>query len=216
MRLAPDVIKLDRALITGIEDDAVQAALVSSFVRYAHDIGATVCGEGIETLAELTRLAALDVSYGQGYLLARPAAPWAALDPVATEVCTVAFRAALADATEGERFVHLATSARSLTELEPSLPSFAQSIGADEVRIAAGEPAVAGQLLAGDPHADPQRVAELIGAGYRAQLTLPLGAGGRLDAYSRSEHPWTRFHIERARVVAALLQRLGEGDRPHG
>src|SRR4051794_13157401 len=213
MRLAPDVIKLDRALITGIDGDLVQAALVSSFVRYARDIDATVCGEGIETHEELMQLAALDVSYGQGYLIARPAAPWAEIDPGAAEACGVAFRTALQEPSPSERFADLVARAGSPEELDPSLPAIAEQIGADELRIALDGPARAGQLLAGDPGADPARVAALLGAGFRAELTLPIGEAGRLQAFSRVERPWTRLHISRARFVAAMLERLGEGDR---
>ncbi len=208
MRLAPDVIKLDRALTTGIEGDAVKAALVSSFVRYARDIDATVCGEGIETHEELMQLAALDVSYGQGYLIARPAAPWAEIDPDAAEACGVAFRAALHDPSPTERFADLVARAASPEELDPSLPAIAAEIGADEVRIALDGPAPAGQVLAGDPDADPVRVAALLDAGFRAELTLPIGASRRLQAFSRQERPWTRLHISRARFVAAMLERL--------
>ena len=76
MRLQPDIIKLDRALTTGVDTDPAKAPLISSFVRYARDIDAAVCAEGVETLAELERLADLDVAYGQGYGIARPSAPW--------------------------------------------------------------------------------------------------------------------------------------------
>ena len=76
MRIQPDVIKLDRSLIRGVDDDIAKAALVDSIVRFARRSGATVCGEGIETEEELRALADLDVSCGQGYLLARPGAPW--------------------------------------------------------------------------------------------------------------------------------------------
>ncbi len=214
MRLAPDVIKLDRALTTGIEDDPVKAALVSSFVRYARDIDATVCGEGIETLDALTRLAALDVAYGQGYLIARPAAPWPPIDADVAEGCGVAFRTALAEASPNERFADLVARAGSPAELDPSLPAIAAEIGADEVRIALDGPAEAGQLLAGDPDADPERVAALVGEGFRAELTVPIGAAGRLRAFSRAERPWTRLHISRARFVAAMLTPLGERHRP--
>jgi len=216
MRLAPDVIKLDRALTTGIEGDSVKAALVSSFVRYARDIDATVCGEGIETHEELTCLAALDVSYGQGYLIARPAAPWAEIDPDAAEACGVAFRAALHEPSATEQFADLVARASSPEELDPSLPAIATELGADEVRIALDGPARAGQLLAGDPDADPARVAALLDAGFRSELTLPIGAAGRLQAFSRQERPWTRLHISRARFVAAMLERLDQGDGAHG
>ena len=100
MRLQPDIIKLDRALTTGVDSDPAKAPLISSFVRYARDIDATVCAEGVETLAELERLADLDVAYGQGYLIARPAAPWAAVTPEATAACLRSFDASLLDATD--------------------------------------------------------------------------------------------------------------------
>ena len=93
MRLQPDIIKLDRALTTGVDTDPAKAALISSFVRYARDIDATVCAEGVETLHELERLADLDVAYGQGYGIARPAAPWAAVAPEATAACLRSFDA---------------------------------------------------------------------------------------------------------------------------
>ena len=76
MRVQPDIIKLDRSLIRGVDDDIAKAALIDSIVRFARRAGATVCGEGIETEEELRALADLDVSCGQGYLLARPGAPW--------------------------------------------------------------------------------------------------------------------------------------------
>jgi hypothetical protein len=84
----------------------------------------------------------------------------------------------------------------------------AEALGADEVCILPGR-AEPGQLLAGDAGADPADVAALLAAGFRAQLTVPIGEHARLQALSRAEHPWTRFHITRARMVSALLQRLG-------
>jgi diguanylate cyclase (GGDEF)-like protein/PAS domain S-box-containing protein len=208
MRLAPDVIKLDRALITGIEGDAVKAALVSSFVRYAHEIDATVCGEGVETLAELTTLAELDVAYGQGYLIARPGPPWTPLEPAAAEACAVAFQAAFAEANVAEELTAPIARATTLDELAGGLPALARALGGDEVRIFADGAAPPGQLLAGDPGADAGQVAALLAAGHRSQLTLPIGATGRLLVYSRADRPWARFQIARARVVASQLERL--------
>jgi diguanylate cyclase (GGDEF)-like protein len=77
MRIQPDIIKLDRSLVANVDTDPAKAALIDSFVRFARRTGATVCAEGIETPEELKVLADLDVTYGQGFGLARPAAPWA-------------------------------------------------------------------------------------------------------------------------------------------
>ena len=93
MRVRPDIVKLDRALIRDIHTDPARMALVESFVRFARDVGATVCAEGIESLDELAVIADLDVQWGQGYALARPAPPWAGIAPEAAELC----RAALAE-----------------------------------------------------------------------------------------------------------------------
>ena len=77
MRIQPDIIKLDRSLVANVDSDPAKAALIDSFVRFAARTGASVCAEGIETPEELKVLADLDVTYGQGFGLARPAAPWA-------------------------------------------------------------------------------------------------------------------------------------------
>jgi hypothetical protein len=79
MRIQPDVIKLDRSLVMNLHEDPAKAALVDSFVRFARRTGSSVCAEGIETMEELTLLADLDVTYGQGYVLARPAPEWGAV-----------------------------------------------------------------------------------------------------------------------------------------
>jgi GAF domain-containing protein len=76
MRIQPDVIKLDRALVMNLHEDPAKEALIDSFVRFARRTGAAVCAEGIETMEELKLLADLDVTYGQGYVLARPAPDW--------------------------------------------------------------------------------------------------------------------------------------------
>ena len=76
MRVQPDIIKLDRSLVEGVDADSAKAALIEFFVVFARRIEASVCCEGIETPGELGTLASLGVNLGQGYLLGRPAAPW--------------------------------------------------------------------------------------------------------------------------------------------
>jgi EAL domain-containing protein (putative c-di-GMP-specific phosphodiesterase class I) len=83
MRVQPDVIKLDRALIESINVDGAKTALVEFFVMFARRVGAGICTEGIETVDELRTLINLGVNYGQGYLLGRPAEPW---QPVSSEI----------------------------------------------------------------------------------------------------------------------------------
>src|SRR3954447_2483744 len=95
MRLQPDVLKLDRSLVAGVASDPAKGAMVDALVRYSRRIDADVCAEGVETLEDLQALADLDVTYGQGYVLARPAAPWAGVDPAAVAVCRSALNAVI-------------------------------------------------------------------------------------------------------------------------
>lgn len=68
------MIKLDIALVRGINADPARRALVSALACFATGLGITLIAEGIETRAELAALHDLGVTFGQGYHLGRPAA----------------------------------------------------------------------------------------------------------------------------------------------
>ena len=70
--LSPDIIKLDRHLIEGIEGSEGQRIRAKAVVELAREVGAAVVAEGIETPAELKEVTALKVTAAQGYLLGRP------------------------------------------------------------------------------------------------------------------------------------------------
>ncbi|WP_247040400.1 EAL domain-containing protein [Arthrobacter rhizosphaerae] len=72
LRLAPDIIKLDKELITDIDTNHLQKALGRAMVNFACDIGATITAEGIETAAELATVTKLGMTSGQGYFLGHP------------------------------------------------------------------------------------------------------------------------------------------------
>jgi diguanylate cyclase (GGDEF)-like protein len=148
MRVRPDIVKLDRDLTHDIHHDAARMALVESFVRFARDVGATVCAEGVESLDELAVLADLDVQWGQGFVLARPAPPWVAVSPVAADVC----RVALADSfrtlptefhpigSSDRRLVHVSArlaAASSARDLEGALSLISAELGASKICVSA-------------------------------------------------------------------------------
>jgi diguanylate cyclase (GGDEF)-like protein len=76
---APDIIKLDGALATGISADPARGALVASLATLARRIGTDLCATGIETVDDLAALANLGVTHGQGHALGRPGPPWPAI-----------------------------------------------------------------------------------------------------------------------------------------
>lgn len=72
LQLQPDIIKLDRSLIQGIDLAPGRRALAAVLTGFARDTGSDVVAEGVETDAELAVLRSLGIKAGQGYLLGRP------------------------------------------------------------------------------------------------------------------------------------------------
>lgn len=73
--LEPRIVKLDRALVTGLDQSERQQILVRHVVRLCMELGAQVVAEGIETADELSAVIDCGAHYAQGYLLGRPSYP---------------------------------------------------------------------------------------------------------------------------------------------
>jgi EAL domain-containing protein (putative c-di-GMP-specific phosphodiesterase class I) len=71
-RVKPEILKLDRSLVCGIDEDPVRQSLAAAIVSFARDVDAIVVSEGIESGDELSCLMDLAVGCGQGFYLARP------------------------------------------------------------------------------------------------------------------------------------------------
>lgn len=72
IRIAPDILKLDRSLVAGIHADPVRRSLASAMVHFAAETGAKIVAEGIETVEESDTLKSLGVHSGQGWYFGRP------------------------------------------------------------------------------------------------------------------------------------------------
>lgn len=71
--LRPQYLKISNYLVTGLHEDSIKRDVVEMLVRLAARIDAETVAEGIETEAEKAEVKRLGVTYGQGYLLGRPA-----------------------------------------------------------------------------------------------------------------------------------------------
>ena len=76
----PDIVKLDMALIRGIDADTARYEIVAGILGICRMLDIRVIAEGIETAAEAQTLRDLGVALMQGYLFAKPA--FEALPPV--------------------------------------------------------------------------------------------------------------------------------------
>ncbi|MEE8558136.1 MAG: EAL domain-containing protein [Myxococcota bacterium] len=72
IELSPDYIKVDRALIHGIDEDPGRQALLRALNAVAGQIRARIIAEGLDTLEELSMLSELGIPFGQGWLFGKP------------------------------------------------------------------------------------------------------------------------------------------------
>ncbi len=68
----PKYIKVDIAIIRGIDADPDKQHIVANIVSYAHERNKRVVAEGVETVAEMLTVLKLGVDLLQGFALARP------------------------------------------------------------------------------------------------------------------------------------------------
>jgi diguanylate cyclase (GGDEF)-like protein len=83
LRVAPDIVKLDRDLVRSVDTDSARTHLLRALSEFARRTGILLVAEGIETPGELQAVCDAGVPLGQGFLLGRPAP---APEPLSTSV----------------------------------------------------------------------------------------------------------------------------------
>jgi EAL domain-containing protein (putative c-di-GMP-specific phosphodiesterase class I) len=73
LHLKPDYIKVADSLVRNIHNDPIKREIIMSLAAIGHRIGAELIAEGVEVEAERKTLVDLEVAFGQGYLLGKPA-----------------------------------------------------------------------------------------------------------------------------------------------
>lgn len=146
IRIAPDVLKLDRTLVHGAHADPSRHALLEALIGFSSSTGAAICAEGVEDLEDLRALVALDVTYAQGYGLCRPAPAWPQPDPAAAAASASDIRAGLrvsltpsggpgAFASGLAELSEELASARTVWDLGAANSRAAALLGADELSL---------------------------------------------------------------------------------
>ncbi len=175
VRVAPEILKIDRSLITGIDTDASKMALLEALARFASTTGAAVCGEGIETVAELRMLARADATYAQGFALGRPGPAWPVVDEAIAQHTT-------SEVSMGMRL------ARVDPQYPLSIGEAAETLGQVRTR---GDLSAATTLIERLLHADKAIVSRAL-PGERCTETLTDHDGIELDErYSYDDFPTT-------------------------
>ncbi len=72
MLVNPDIIKIDRAIISSIESNAYNQEVFKSIINTAKRIGAMTVAEGVETVDEVITCMLMGVDYFQGFYFSKP------------------------------------------------------------------------------------------------------------------------------------------------
>jgi EAL domain-containing protein (putative c-di-GMP-specific phosphodiesterase class I) len=75
-QLEPDVVKLDMSLIRGIDTTPTKRKMVHALARLCRELETPLVAEGVETEAERSILVEIGADLFQGYLFAKPGAPF--------------------------------------------------------------------------------------------------------------------------------------------
>ena len=80
IQIKPDIIKIDRNIISGIEKDAYRQSILKSIHSLAEMTGSLCLAEGVETEEEIVTCYMFGVDLFQGFAIARPAGDLEALE----------------------------------------------------------------------------------------------------------------------------------------
>ncbi|MEF3168885.1 MAG: EAL domain-containing protein [Deltaproteobacteria bacterium] len=72
--IRPDIIKIDREIITNIDKDPLKQSIFKALINVANDHGIMVLAEGVETLPEAEWVQESDAHLAQGYFWGKPTA----------------------------------------------------------------------------------------------------------------------------------------------
>jgi EAL domain-containing protein (putative c-di-GMP-specific phosphodiesterase class I) len=72
LELAPEIVKLDRSLSSGVTEDPARKAMIRACVAFADNQRIQIVAEGVEEPTDATTLRYLGVRLGQGYHFGRP------------------------------------------------------------------------------------------------------------------------------------------------
>lgn len=210
LRLAtmrPDFVKIDRTIVTGARDSAAQQAVLEALVTFAHGIGASTIGEGVESLDDLAVLAEFDVDFAQGWAIGKPGSAPKPVNKLVAASCRRTRRQVLqrrvisggaAGATYG---MHAATSALSeaseFAELHDAVALAALELGIDVIGVSLLQPdATLREIASSNAELDP---VEYRLADYPATKQV-LETGNTIEAHLSD--PTTDAHERR--LMSAL------------
>jgi hypothetical protein len=130
IRLKPDIIKLDKSIIRGIDSDFFRQEAAGSLIRLAHNTGSLVIAEGVETEGEALSSLELGADFIQGFYFSRAVDPGSITDNFLNDKISATSRKFI-DLRTGRRKAALAEQKRFLVMSDEIIKDLASSENSD-------------------------------------------------------------------------------------
>ena len=191
LRYVPNCLKIDRLLITNIQEEPKKQHFVKGIIEFAHDNGFLALAEGVETAAELRAVIHMGVDLIQGFYTARPSAD--ILQELPTEIKSEIVNASTDNKGQPNRKIFMVTREKKLPLLRLALEQYTGMLLSDQKFTLVGNPGyVAGmnikikdgsncRLTLHNVHLESVEGLPCIDIGHNAKLTLSLEGENELD-----------------------------------
>ena len=113
IKLKPDIIKLDKSIIRGIDSDFFRQEAAGSLIRLAHNTGSLVIAEGVETEGEALSSLELGADFIQGFYFSKAVDPDSITENFLNDIISATSRKFI-DLKTGRRKAALAEQKRFL------------------------------------------------------------------------------------------------------
>ncbi len=133
LRYMPQVVKLDRLLITGIDRNAKKQFFVNSIISFARENDMQILAEGVETESELKTVIRLGVDMIQGFFTARP--EYEAIDSIAEDIKKIIIDENL-KVTGNQRMIYTASTEGDLSVVHLAMEDYSKiNVSAERVKL---------------------------------------------------------------------------------
>ena len=122
LRIKPEIIKLDRLLITDIDKNTKKQYFANSIITFAKENNMEVLAEGVETEAELRMLIRMKVDYIQGYFTAKPSMEL--LHEIPADIKSIIVSEHARNQAESKRKIYIASTPGDLSLVQLALEEY--------------------------------------------------------------------------------------------
>ncbi len=225
LRYLPNCLKIDRLLITNIQEEPKKQHFVKGIIEFAHDNGFLALAEGVETGAEMRAVIHMGVDLIQGFYTARPSAD--ILQELPAEIKSEIVNASTDNKGQSNRKIFMVTKEKKLPLMRLALEQYTGMLLSDQrITLVGNQGYTAGMnikikdgsnchLTLRNVHLESVEELPCIDIGKNARLTLSLEGDNELDKIGIRVPEGSSLTVEGSgnlKVAAQEIQCYGIGN----